>query len=68
MLRELLVLFFFFLDVGNGTADCNQLYLYWNKEKFYFLNHEFAHSDVCNFLVHSLVELFETSNIKQNNQ
>ena len=56
MLRELLVLFFF-LDVRNGTVDCNQSYLHWNKEKFSFLNHEFVHSDVCNFLIRSLAEL-----------
>ena len=55
---------FFFLDVGNDTADCNRLYLYWNKEKFSFLNHEFAHSDVCNFLVHSLAELSKTPDTK----
>ena len=33
----------------------------WNKERFFFLNHELAHSDICSFLVHPLAELFETS-------
>ena len=47
-------------DVRNDTTVCNQLYLYWNKERFSFLSHEFAHSDVCNFLAHSLAELSET--------
>ena len=31
------------------------------KRDFFFLNHELAHSDICNFLVHPLVELSETS-------
>ena len=48
----------YFRDVRNDTADCNQLYLYWNKENFTFLAHEFVYSDVCNFLVRSLAELF----------
>ena len=38
------------------------------KRNFSFLNHEFAYSDVCNFLVHSPVELSEMSDTKQNNQ
>ena len=68
---SLLRLFFFFegtsctvyfRDVRNDTTICNQLYLHWNKEIFSFFIHEFAHSDVCNFLVHSLAELSETSN------
>ena len=50
-----------FRDVRNDTTDYNQLYLHWNKERFSFLKHEFAHSNVCNFLVHSLAELFEMS-------
>ena len=50
--RELLVLF-----VRDDTADCNQLYLHWNKENFSFLAHEFVYSDMNNFLVHSLAEL-----------
>ena len=29
---------------------------------FYFLNHELAHSDVCNFPAHSMAELFEAFN------
>ena len=48
-------------DVRNDTIVCNQLYLYWNKERFPFLSHEFAYSDVCNFLAHSLAELSKTS-------
>ena len=36
------------------ATDCNQLYLYCNKEIFYFLNLEFTRSDVCNLLIHSL--------------
>ena len=51
-LRELLILF-----VRDDTADCNQLYLHWNKEKFSFFVHEFVYSDMNNFLVHSLEEL-----------
>ena len=47
----------YFRDVRDDTADCNQLYLHWNKEKFSLLAHEFVYSDVCNFLVRSLVEL-----------
>ena len=43
-----------FRDVRNDTTDCNQLYLYCNKEIFYFLNLEFVHSDVCDLLVYSL--------------
>ena len=46
----------YFRDVRNDTTDCNQLYLYWNKENF-FLAREFVYSDVCNFLVRSLAEL-----------
>ena len=49
-------------DVKNDTTVCNQLYLYWNKERFSFLSHEFTYSDVCNFLAHSLAELSVTSN------
>ena len=33
-------------DVRDGTAHCNQLYLHWNKEKFFF-KHEFAYYGVC---------------------
>ena len=47
----------YFRDVRDDTADCNQLYLHWNKEKFSLLAHEFVYSDVCNFLVRSLAEL-----------
>ena len=36
------------------ATDYNQLYLYCNKEIFYFLNLEFTHYDVCNLLIHSL--------------
>ena len=32
------------------------------KREFSFLGHELSHSDVCNFCVHSMAELFETSN------
>ena len=28
---------FYFRDVRNYTTICNQLYLYWNKERFFFL-------------------------------
>ena len=31
-----------FRDVRNDTTNCNQLYLYYNKEIFYFLNLEFC--------------------------
>ena len=31
------------------------------KRDFFFLNHELTHSDICNFLVHPLAELSETS-------
>ena len=48
----------YFRDVRDDTADCNQLYLHWNKEKFSFMAHEFMYSDVNNFLIHSLDELF----------
>ena len=41
----------------DGTADCNQLYLYWNKEQYLFLKHEFVYSEVCNFLGCYLAEL-----------
>ena len=47
----------YFRDVRDDTADCNQLYLYWNKENFSFLAREFVYFDVCNFLIHSLAEL-----------
>ena len=47
----------YFRDVRDDTADCNQLYLHWNKGKFSLLAHEFVYSDVCNFLVRSLAEL-----------
>ena len=43
-----------FRDVRNDATDCNQLYLYCNKEIFYFFFLNFAHSDVCNLLVHSM--------------
>ena len=43
-------------DVRNDTTDCNQLYLYWNKEIYFFFNLGFAHSNVCNLLVHFLAE------------
>ena len=39
------------------VIECNLIGI---KRDFSFLNHELAHSDVCNFLAHSLVELFET--------
>ena len=48
----------YFRDVRDDTANCNQLYLHWNKEKFSFLAHEFVYSDVNNFLVCSLAEIF----------
>ena len=38
--------------------ECNLIGI---KRDFSFLNHELVHSDVCNFLAHSLAELFETS-------
>ena len=47
----------YFRDVRDDTADCNQLYLHWNKENFSLLTHEFVYSDVCKFLVRSLAEL-----------
>ena len=31
------------------------------KRNFFYLNHELAHSDICNFLVHPLAEPFGTS-------
>ena len=43
-------------DVRDGTADCNQLYLHWNKEQF-FLRHEFVYCEVCNFFGSFLAEL-----------
>ena len=48
----------YFRDVRDDTADCNQLYLHWNKENFsFFLPHEFVYSDVNNFFVRFLAEL-----------
>ena len=43
------------------VIECNLIGL---KRDFSFLNHELAHSDICNFLVHLLTELFETSHNK----
>ena len=48
-----------FRDVRNDTTDCNQLYIYCNKEIFYFSNLEFMHSDVCNLLVYSLTVTYD---------
>ena len=48
----------YFRDVRDDTADCNQLYLHWNKGKFSLLAHEFVYSNVCDFLVRSLSCLF----------
>ena len=48
----------YFRDVRDDTANCNQLYLHWNKENFSFLAHEFVYPDVNNFLICSLAELF----------
>ena len=45
-------------DVRDGTANCNQLYLYWNKEQYLFLKHESVYCEVCNFLEYYLAELF----------
>ena len=47
----------YFRDVREDIADCNQLYLHWNKENFSFFAREFVYSNVCNFLIPSLVEL-----------
>ena len=44
-------------DVRDGTTDCNQLYLYWNKEQYLFLKHESVYSEVCNFLGCYLAEM-----------
>ena len=41
------------------VIECNLIGI---KRDFSFLNHELAHSDVCNFPAHSMAELFETSN------
>ena len=38
--------------------ECNLIGI---KRDFFFLNHELAHSNICNFLVHPLAELSETS-------
>ena len=40
------------------VIECNLIGI---KRDFSFLNHELAHSDIRNFLVHPLVELSETS-------
>ena len=40
------------------VIECNLIGI---KRDFSFLNHELAHSDICNFLVHPLAELSETS-------
>ena len=42
-----------------SVIECNLIGI---KRDFSFLNHELAHSDVCNFPAHSMTELFETSN------
>ena len=41
------------------VIECNLIGI---KRDFSFLNHELAHSDVCNFPAHSTAELFEMSN------
>ena len=41
------------------VIECNLIGI---KRVFSFLNHELAHSYVCNFPAHSMAELFETSN------
>ena len=41
------------------VIECNLIGI---KRDFSFLNHELAHSDVCNFPAHSMAELFGTSN------
>ena len=41
------------------VIECNLIGI---KRDFSFLDHELSHSGVCNFFVHSMVELFETSN------
>ena len=40
------------------VIECNLIGI---KRDFFFLNHELAYSDICNFLVQPLVELSETS-------
>ena len=40
------------------VIECNLIGI---KRDYSYLNHELAHSDVCNFLAHSLAKLFETS-------
>ena len=47
------------LDVRYDIVDCNQLYLYCNKEQYIFcFKHESVYSEVCNFLGCYLAELF----------
>ena len=46
------------------VIECNLIGI---KRDFSFLNHELAYSNVCNFLAHSLTELFETSDQIINN-
>ena len=41
--------------------ECNLIGI---KRDFSFLNHELAHSDICNFLVHLFAELSEMSDNK----
>ena len=41
------------------VIECNLIGI---KRDFSFLDHELSRSGVCNFSVHSMVELFETSN------
>ena len=40
------------------VIECNLIGI---KRYFFFLNHELAHSDICNFLVYPLAELSEMS-------
>ena len=46
------------------VIECNLIGI---KRDFSFLNSELAHYNVCNFLAHSLAELFETSDQIINN-
>ena len=41
------------------VIECNLIGI---KRDFSFFDHELSHSVVCNFSVHSMSELFETSN------
>ena len=41
------------------VIECNLIKI---KRDFSFLDHELSHSDVCNFSMHSMAELLETSN------